>query len=157
MPDVVSSIEYLQKLPLYDTEKPYWCLLTPREGFDPDKHRLDNLEFENRPGLTITDIRDAREEYTLESCGFQVLSHESKTVQFETVDDVETYKRETEELLKAQLGATFVVCYELRNRKNIHIDRQVFNILDPLLVEGPARGAHNGKSIHENFVSWYRF
>ena len=152
MPNVVGTIEYLQQLPLYEEEKPYWCLLTPREGFDPDKHRLDNLEFEDRGGLTITDIRDMPESPGLDTFGFQVLSHESSRKTFETKAHVDEYKRETEQLLKDHLGAVSVTCYELRNRKNLNIARSVFNILDPLLVEGPARGAHNGTSYQNTLI-----
>jgi hypothetical protein len=146
MSPVISSIEYLKRLPLYDTEKPYWCMLTPREGFDPDKDRLDNLEFELHDGITITDIRDAEEEISLEKCGFQVLSNETSISSFESEEDVKTYKCETEKHLEKEMGATFVKTYELRLRKNIPIYRPVMNIVDPMLYEGPARGAHNGES-----------
>jgi hypothetical protein len=144
MPHVTSSIEYLQKLPLYETEKPYWCMLTPRDGFDPDEERLDNLEFETRDRITITDIRSLGEEPSISTCGFEVMSHESSVLAFESENDVQACKKETELLLMKVLGAEFVKTYELRSRKNIPIERQVFNIADPLLVEGPARGAHNG-------------
>ncbi|RDW76974.1 hypothetical protein BP6252_05027 [Coleophoma cylindrospora] len=143
MPDLISSIEYLQDLPLYKTEKPYWCMLTPRDGFDPDQERLDNLEFEIRDGITITDIRDSKENFILDKSGFQVLSHESEISSFDTKEDVDNYKAETMQVLKRELDAVFVKTYELRMRKNIQIDRSVMNIADPLLYEGPARGAHN--------------
>jgi hypothetical protein len=144
MPNVTSSVEYLQNLPLYEKEKLYWCLLTPHNGFDPDKHRLDNPEFEIHGDITITDIRAAEEDLCLGKCGFQVLSHEIRILSFESVEDVDVYKAETEELLKEQLGAVFVKTYEFRSRKNVTIERNVFNILGSLLVESPVRGAHNG-------------
>ena len=50
MPSVQTSIEYLQKLALYEEEKPYWCFLPPSEDFDPDVQRVDNLEFIRREG-----------------------------------------------------------------------------------------------------------
>ncbi|MCJ1435136.1 hypothetical protein MMC27_004506 [Xylographa pallens] len=144
MPAVQATIEYLEDSPLYETEKPYWCLLPPHEGFDPDKHRVDNLEFELRPDITISDIRDAKEDLTLETSGFQVLSHHSACSALpKTVEDVCAYKNETEIMLQNYLNATFVKCYELRARKNVSFQREQFDINDPLLVEGPARGAHN--------------
>src|SRR5947208_151717 len=145
MPNVVADIEYLKDLPLYKTEKPYLCLLPPRDDFDPDTERVDNLEFELHRNITVTDIRDTIDKYTLEVCGFQVQPHESKTLEFNTVDDVESYKRETEDLLRDMLGAEYVMCYELRTRKNVPFRRKQFDINDPLLVEGPAKGAHNGR------------
>jgi hypothetical protein len=144
MPGVRATLEYLQNLPLYQTEKPYWCLLPPREGFDPDKHRVDNLEFEVHHDIPISDIREDKDNYVLDKCGFQVLSHQSKFSAIETARDVQTYKDETEELLKKELGAVFVRCYELRRRVNKPIQRQQFDINDPLLIEGPARGVHSG-------------
>jgi hypothetical protein len=53
MPAIETSLEYLQRLPLYETEKPYWCFLPPHEGFDPDAQRVDNLEFEHYSDITI--------------------------------------------------------------------------------------------------------
>jgi hypothetical protein len=144
MPPLNSSIEYLQKLPLYETEKPYWCLLTPRAGFDPDKDRLDNLEFEVIDDITFTDIRDVSPKPTINQFGFEVIAQASKILSFESTDDVDAYKRETEKCLESTMDAVFVKTYELRTRKNIAISRPIMNIADPLLYEGPARGAHNG-------------
>jgi hypothetical protein len=144
MSDVVTSIEYLQNLPLYQTEKPYYCLLAPHEGFDPNAQRLDNLEFEVFPNIRVTDIRDSIDEFSLEKCGFEVFSHHSDGLEFNTAEDVHAYKQETEAMLRDKLGAEFVKCYEVRTRKNIPLPRSVFDYNDPLLVEGPAKGAHSG-------------
>jgi len=142
MPDVTADIEFLADLPLYQKEKPYLALLPPREDRDPDKQRLDNLEFEVHRGITITDIRDTKG-FTIEKCGFEVVSHESQHLAFRDVADVDAYKRETEHLLRTTLGAVHVLCYDLGLRKNDPIRRKQFDINEPLLVEGPAKGAHN--------------
>jgi hypothetical protein len=136
---------YLQNLELYETEKPYWCFLPPQEGFDPDEQRVDNLEFESH-NVAITDIRGLKGDVSLESYGFQVLSHDTEVSNFTSVDAVEAYKRETERLLTEALGATYVKCYDLRLRKNIVFQRTEFDLNNPLHTEGPARGAHNGES-----------
>ena len=102
------------------------------------------MEFETRRDIIIRDIRTAEEDLSIEKDGFQVLSHETKILSFEDVTDVDAYKAETAELLKEQLRAVFVKTYEFRSGKNVTIERNTFNILDPRLVEGPARGAHNG-------------
>jgi hypothetical protein len=142
MPDVKASIEYLQKLPLYETEKPYYALLAPKEGYDPDAKRLDNLEYEVHDDVTITDMRGLQP--TLGDFGFEVLRHESGHLGLETRDECEEYRRETEGMLRERLGAVFVKCYEVRKRENIPIVRDVMDYNDPLLIEGPAKGAHNG-------------
>lgn len=145
MPSVQASLEYLQRLPLYEYEKPYWCFLAPHEGFDPDTQRVDNLEFEDYPGIDIEDLRELEKPALMEDCGFEVLKHESKFIQFDDADQLEQYRVETEELLKERLDAVYVKCYDHRLRKNIPQQRMELDLLDPLVVEGPARGVHNGK------------
>lgn len=134
---------YLQDLPLYQTVKPYWCSLPPSEEFDPDRQRVDNLEFESR--LThITDIRGLDEKPQAEINGFEVLNHTTEIESFTSPEDVRKYKTETEELLSKRLGAVHVKCYDLALRKNIIFNRTEFDLNDPLHTEGPVRGAHNG-------------
>ena len=81
----------------------------------------------------------------LDTYGFQVLSHDTGVANFRSVDAVEAYKRETEQLLTEALGATHVKCYDLQLRKNIIFQRTEFDMNDPLHTEGPAQGAHNGE------------
>jgi hypothetical protein len=144
MPDVKADLEYLADIPLYATEKPYLCLLSPSDGFDPETDRADNLEYEIHHGITITDMRD-RADITIASHGFQILNHTSEFPDLESVRDVDSYKRETEQLLQESLGAAYVCCYDLRKRRNQVFDRTQFDVYDPLMEEGPAKGAHNGK------------
>jgi hypothetical protein len=145
MPDIKADLEYLADLPLYATEKPYLCLLSPSDGFNPDTDRADNLEYELHRGIPLTDMRD-RADIDIGSYGFQVLNHTSRFPDLESVCDVDSYKRETEQLLQESLGATYVFCYDLRKRRNQVFNRTQFDVYDPLLEEGPARGAHVGKN-----------
>lgn len=145
MPNVKTDIEYLQNLPRYKTEKPYYLLKSPDPNFDPDAQRLDNLEYETHSNILIQDMRDSPHDFTMEKNGFEVVSHQSTTLSFQSADDVKAHKAETEDLLRKQLGAVYVRCYELRERKNMRFERNQFDLHDPLLVEGPARGAHNGE------------
>jgi hypothetical protein len=134
---------YLQDLELYNSVKPYWCSLPPREGFDPDKQRLDNLEFESQK-IHITDIRGLTEKSRVDVNGFEVLNHTTKITRFASPADVRQYKIETEELLRKNLEAIYVKCYDLALRKNVSFNRTEFDLNDPLHTEGPVRGAHNG-------------
>ena len=145
MPDVQASLEYLQKLALYEDEKPYWCFLPPHEGFDPDEQRVDNLEFEDHSNITIHDIRESETKKRIDDCGFQVFDHVSRFSRFDSPSDVLGYKSETEDLLRKELNAVFVKCYDHRLRKNVTFERNVLDLNDPLLMEGPARGVHNGR------------
>ncbi|KAH7416709.1 hypothetical protein BKA64DRAFT_701491 [Cadophora sp. MPI-SDFR-AT-0126] len=143
MPQVHATLEYLQQLALYDIEKPYWCFLAPREGFDPDVQRVDNLEFEDRQNIAIQDIREADKRFDLNDCGFQIISHQSKFSRFLQATDVQGYRVETEQLLKDTLGAVYAKCYDTVLRKNVAFRRDKLDLADPLHTEGPARGVHN--------------
>jgi hypothetical protein len=145
MPAVESSLEYLRNLPLYEEEKPYWCFKQPEEGFDPNKQRLDNLEFEHYPGIHIQDIRECKADAHIDDCGFQVLSHKSRFDRFDKASDFQEYKAETEWLLRRHMNAVYVKTYDWRLRKNVLFHRQEMDLNDPLVAEGPARGVHNGK------------
>jgi hypothetical protein len=145
MPTVQAGLEYLQKLPLYETEKPYWCFLPPHDGFDPDAQRVDNLEFEDYPGIKIEDIRELSGPVKIDDCGFEVLKHQSRFSSFDREDDVVQYRLETEELLRGKMDAVCVTCYDSRLRKNVPFVRTELDLNDLLLREGPARGVHNGE------------
>lgn len=146
MPDIVSAIEYLKDSPRYNSEKPYYQLYSPEEEYDPDNTRHHNLEYETHSGISITDIRGCEIKPSIDECGFAVLKHDSKVNEFNIPADIEAYKGETEELLKSQMGAEYVCCYEVRRRKNQvkPVHREQFNLNDPLVIEGPAKGAHTG-------------
>lgn len=115
----------------------------PRDDFDPDQERLDNLEFETRENIEITDIRPFKDSVQLEKYGFQVLSHASGVSEFLSVEDAQEYKSETERTLRDVFNASFVKCYDLILRKNVLFNRTQFDLNDCLHTEGPARGAHN--------------
>jgi hypothetical protein len=144
MPEITADLEFLADLPLYHQEKPYLALLPPSLDRNLDEERLDNLEFEVHQGIPVTDVR-GRTGFTIEECGFEVLHHASQYLVFDGVENVESYKRETEALLGKRFGAVHVTCYHLRLRKNDPIRRKEFDINDPLLIEGPAKGVHNGE------------
>ncbi|KUJ13807.1 uncharacterized protein LY89DRAFT_687163 [Mollisia scopiformis] len=148
MADIEATIEYLEDLELYDNVKPYWCSLPPRDGFDPDKERLDNLEFESRK-IQIHDMRFLKDKPRIDVNGFQVFDHTTQISRFEAPEDVARYKSETEELHLKNLGAVYVKCYDMALRTNILFDRTEYDLNDPLHTEGPVRGAHN--DISRNF------
>jgi len=124
MPPVHAALEYLQKLDLYNYEKPYWLYVMPRHAFDPNTQPVNNLEFETREGILIQDLRQLPTKEDINECGFQVLSHESAGWQFSCTADIKVYKDETEWLLQKTLGAVHVKCYCTVLRKNATFDRE---------------------------------
>ncbi|KAI9835390.1 MAG: hypothetical protein M1819_002307 [Sarea resinae] len=142
MPSIVAPIEYLAKLPLYETEKPWSALLSNGKQFFEKGERLDNVEFEYQD-CTITDIVD-NPTLNLETNGFQLYKQTSQHLSnFDTIEKVDAYKAETAAWLKEKLGAVYVNTYDCRPRLNIEPTRQTVDVMDPLLVDQPARGAHN--------------
>lgn len=147
MPEITATLEYLARLPLYVTEKPYLLLLSKEHGLDPDEIRLNNLEFESHDGILIRDMRTCKEDTKVDRSGFEFCQHTSSILKFNYPGDIDDYKIETQNLLKARFDASKVVTYEARLRKNQEFLRKEFDVYDKLLVEGPAKGAHNGKQI----------
>ncbi|KAK0118546.1 hypothetical protein ONS95_007434 [Cadophora gregata] len=144
MPQIEAALEYLQKLQLYEREKPYWCFLPPSEGYDPNVDRVDNLEFEEHGNILIRDLRECEDPAPhIDDWGFQFLSHRSAFGSFNKAEDVARYRVETEELLKTTMNAVYVNCYDSVLRKNIVFKRDHLDLADPLHTEGPARGVHN--------------
>ncbi|KAH6690775.1 hypothetical protein BKA61DRAFT_715511 [Leptodontidium sp. MPI-SDFR-AT-0119] len=143
MPQVNATLEYLQNLPLYGEEKPYWCFFAPREGLNLNVQRLDNLEFEARENIPINDLRHTSKKADINECGFQVVSHLSKFSSFNNTEKIEDYRVETEQLLKNTLGALYVKCYDSVLRKNVVFERDTIDLGDTLHIEGPARGVHS--------------
>ena len=105
---------YLNDLPLYKREKPYLVLLPAQVDSDLENVKTDNLEFETRRGIHITDIRGHEEEYGLLISGFEVMRHTSALLDFQDMADIQTYKTETESLLKAKFDADKVVCWDVK-------------------------------------------
>ncbi|KAH8601748.1 hypothetical protein B0O99DRAFT_607358 [Bisporella sp. PMI_857] len=146
MPSITAEVSFLADIPLYEEEKPYLVLLSPENELDSSIPR-SNLQYENHD-VSIEDIRQNLGQYNIANCGFQVLQHQSKVsfsnaLEENSLSTVDAYKRETEQLLAASLDATHVVCYDFKLRENRHIERTIIDLESPLLIEGPAIGAHN--------------
>jgi len=93
---------------------------------------------------------------TIDEYGFEILSHTTEFSEFTSEASVESYKKETESVLRDTFGACYVKTYDFILRKNIPFYRKTFDLRDPLHTEGPARGAHNGRSTREH-SSWIRY
>lgn len=97
---VDADVEYLQRLPLYQQEKPFQ-LFVPIDERDRDA-RSTNLSFEKKT-QTFVDIRERVGEFSLDSHGFQVETVPSKVhpQSFRKRELVEReYLPEVERLLK---------------------------------------------------------
>ena len=119
MPANLGEMVFLRNVSQYSKEKPYLVLLPPFLDAEIDRSTpRDNLEWE-RHKVVLTDIRDRKDEYLLDRCGFQVLHHTtqiSSLVKAEQVtkQDVDAYKAETASLLRDVLDPVYVFCYDFR-------------------------------------------
>jgi hypothetical protein len=108
---VLAKIEFLRDLPLYNNVKPYSFLRPPNVAVDT-LGLLSNLHWESKR-LEITNIRDLSD-FSVETCGFEVLPHSSSLIPIHSPPDMEAYGREIEDLVRERLGAELVVCFDVK-------------------------------------------
>lgn len=118
MPDLISSMEFLSDIPLYDVEKPYYVMPSADADFDPE-FATTNLEFTRHQDILFRDVRGHEAEFSIEKNGFQILKHESKNTILETVDQLNAYKFEIEQMLKELFKGVHAVCYESKESGNM--------------------------------------
>lgn len=147
MPAVRATLEFLAKSQLYETEKPYLYLPGKDEEIDLDNTRLDNMEYESHSNILVQDMREDVNLW-LDKCGFEYTTHDFSHQALETRQNIAEYCSQINDLLAHRFKADRVVTYEHRLRKNETVSRTEFDVYDPLLVEGPAKGAHNGEGPH---------
>lgn len=151
MPSVKANIEFLARLDKYRSERPYVVLLGEDEDSDDDIPS-SNLQFDLVPQINVYDMRE-HPELSFEQCAFEYIPyHQSEVTAFETPADIAAYVSETKSLLKNRFEAVHVCTYDVKLRRNITFDRQVYDVDDPLVIEGPAVGAHNGQPFKAAFA-----
>jgi len=114
MSNVVTSLTFLKDLPLYAIEKPYFVTLAQQGEKDENSHKISNLQFEEISGIEILDLKKQHAEFLLETSGFQLVSFKSAHIPVDNIDQVEAYRAETEEYLRAKFEALDVICWEIR-------------------------------------------
>jgi hypothetical protein len=114
MPKVVTGVTFLQDLPLYLREKPYYVLLAQKDDKDENTHQISNLQFEEISGIEILDLRQATGDFSLETSGFQLFPFKSAHLPVDNHYQVEAYRAETEAFLRNEFDALKVICWEIR-------------------------------------------
>ncbi|KAK0671662.1 hypothetical protein QBC41DRAFT_48830 [Cercophora samala] len=122
-----ASFQFLQWQPLYSKQKPYEVFL-PAESFQ-NKIPRSNLIFEPH-SVRVHDVRDRRDEYTLDTHGFQFIRHKTTGKDFKDRSVVEgAYIPEMERLLQQHLSeeghdgeGIRTVCFDFRLRESIDAD-----------------------------------
>jgi hypothetical protein len=110
--DVTGYISFLADSPLWKTEKPFG--LTLPADYDPPKDtRLTNLVFDERR-LNIQDMRPHRHEFSIATSGFALLSQPTHYQEIPDMEVFESYKKETEDILRKLLKPDFIRCWDGR-------------------------------------------
>lgn len=105
---------YLERLPLYDTEKPY----TMR--YEPDED-IPQSNFKKVPyPMVVKSMREQGvESFRINECGFQLVHLDSALSYDEFWDSKrveEVYIKEVKDMLKRELGAKFAVALDFAVR-----------------------------------------
>lgn len=106
---VISSMYFLDKIPLYQEEKPYRLKFQPRSDI-PDT----NIHVKQHQ-VTFTDARSRLKEYSLESHGFQLIPLQSRMrySDFQDNEKVENvYLEDVANSLKELMNASRVQIFE---------------------------------------------
>lgn len=109
-----ASLRFLKDLPLYQDEKPYVVYFAPDESA---KHaKRTNIETEEKEDIPVEDIRDKRDQFTLDTHGFEAFTHAMRFEDFEKDELVQTeYLKEVEEVIRKRIPeATEVFVFDWR-------------------------------------------
>ncbi|KAK4201001.1 hypothetical protein QBC40DRAFT_278966 [Triangularia verruculosa] len=150
---VNASFQFLQWQALYSKQKPYEVFLAA-ESFQ-NKIPRSNLVFEPR-SVQVQDVRDRREEYTLDAHGFQFLRHKTTVQDFKDRSVVgDSYIPEMQQVLRQHLSKgeqgedIRTVCFDFRLRESIHADefaKRTINLEDGFDRLLPATHPHIDQS-----------
>lgn len=113
MPSVVTSIPYLATNA--SGEKPYAMIAQAGSGhLQPED--LTNVNVDLRPGIHVADVRHTNCELSVNKQGFTMVRHPSLHLAVHQHSHAESYRKETEELLKSMFDADDVQCWDLKVR-----------------------------------------
>jgi hypothetical protein len=144
MLEVQSTLDFLQDLPIYQTERPYVFTYPGGVTIDENHPALNTVRLVHVP-VTLRDIRYAKD-YSLSTSGFEKANHTSQ-VDLDQIQDGEVreaYRLETSDFLKQHLGAENVHTYNVKTRKNVIFDPdEKVNLLDRVAPEPAALGVHD--------------
>lgn len=113
LPAVQASIYFLKPNPLYQEEKPYAFCYEISDANAEKSVPQSNMEMERVDGISIRDIRTARERFSVERNGFEVIDI-GDVIQYEDFFDesrLQVYFDTLESVLRERLGATKVEAF----------------------------------------------
>lgn len=113
MKQTKGTVFYLERQPIYETVKPYFCYISPQAL---NGHPITNLKYEEI-SLDVKDVRSSATKFTLDQNGFEIAEHQlSDDYDFDRLqqDDklILQYGQDMENFLRKKLGAKRVVMFD---------------------------------------------
>ncbi|KAH8649068.1 hypothetical protein BX600DRAFT_474476 [Xylariales sp. PMI_506] len=146
---VRGTFDYLKKLDLYATEKPYE-ILVPMSLFPDANIPKTNLAFETVE-VEIKDVRGREDHYSLDNNGFAFTKHDAPTIDFSDREAIEQeHISGVQQLLRRQIpGIKRLFSFDWRVRKSISPDefsKRTIDLEDGLDALLPAVHPHVDQS-----------
>lgn len=116
MPEITANLGFLAKLDLYKTEKPY-TVVPAADDERIQGANLSNVEMEWHQGVTIHDMRECKNELSLDTNGFLILDHDTQHPVLDEIAQCNAYEQETTNLLERHFQAERVISFNLRVSK----------------------------------------
>lgn len=110
MGSVTTTLEFLDRLPIYRSEAPYQIIPSPDRPV-VDTSKLSNIKLRSGE-VKILDLREQEGPFSIETTGFEIVHHHCENLQFSNHDALTNYARDTEELLHERLSPVFVKCWD---------------------------------------------
>lgn len=113
MKQTKGTVFYLERQPVYETVKPYFCYIPPEAL---NGHPITNQKYEEI-SLDIKDIRSSQAEFTLDQNGFEIAEHLlSDNLNFDRLQEDDSlilqYGNDMEDFLRKKLGAKKVIMFD---------------------------------------------
>jgi hypothetical protein len=95
METITAPTRFLSRILRYETEQPFFAMVTPEAGFDKSEHAKLSFTIST---CQLLILEAAFQSTKLAGYGSEVVPHTGKHLTLKSLDEVETYKTETAEL-----------------------------------------------------------
>lgn len=122
MKQTTGKVFYLERQPLFETVKPYFCYISPQAL---NGHPITNQKYEEI-SIDVKDIRSSGAEFTLDQNGFEIAEHPlSDDYDFDRMQEDENlvlqYQQEMETFMEKKLGAKKVIIFDHEVRSDFSL------------------------------------
>lgn len=152
---VTVTLNFLKRLELYETEKPY--RLYVGQPLDAPDAVITNVQTGPTPGIQLTDARGDEDKFLLDVHGFQFVKHDQSFSNFDDAQAVERdYLPAVERVISDNVGyADRVVVFDWRVRQQMEPARRDPNILvSPVQLQQPTFALAPSQTVHTDATEY---